>query len=87
LGLATAINTDSAYQSALFLFVFGLGTMPLMLLAMLGVNFSKPVFRRKINIFLPYFTLCLGIWFIIRGLNLDIPYLSPKITSEPVICH
>ncbi|OAQ39323.1 hypothetical protein A5893_11725 [Pedobacter psychrophilus] len=88
LGLATAINTDSAYQSALFMFVFGLGTMPLMLLAMLGVNFSKPVFRQKINVFLPYITLCLGIWFIIRGLNLDIPYLSPKILgNEQVICH
>ncbi|MBC7653867.1 MAG: sulfite exporter TauE/SafE family protein [Oligoflexus sp.] len=88
LGLATAINTDSAYQSALFMFVFGLGTIPLMLLAMLGVNFSKPVFRRKINIFLPYLTLCLGIWFVFRGLNLDIPYLSPKILgNEQVICH
>ncbi len=88
LGLATAINTDSAYQSALFMFVFGLGTMPLMLLAMLGVNFSKPIFRQKIKVFLPYITLCLGIWFVIRGLNLDIPFLSPKILgNEQVICH
>ncbi len=87
LGLATAINTSSAYQSALFMFVFGLGTTPLMLLAMLGVNFTKPIFRQKINLLLPYLTLCLGLWFIIRGLNLDIPYLSPKISSETVICH
>lgn len=87
LGLATAINTSSAYQSALFMFVFGLGTTPLMLLAMLGVNFTKPIFRQKINLLLPYLTLCLGLWFIIRGLNLDIPYLSPKISSEAVICH
>lgn len=88
LGLATAISTSDAYQSALFMFVFGLGTTPLMLFAMLGVNFSKPVFRQKINRFLPYITLCLGLWFIIRGLNLDIPYLSPKILgTEAVICH
>lgn len=88
LGLATAINTNSAYQSALFMFVFGLGTTPLMLFAMLGVNFSKPAFRQRINRFLPYVTLCLGLWFIVRGLNLDIPYLSPKITGkEAVICH
>lgn len=87
LGLATAINTSSAYQSALFMFVFGLGTTPLMLLAMLGVNFTKPIFRQKITLVLPYLTLCLGLWFIIRGLNLDIPYLSPKISSEAVICH
>lgn len=88
LGLATAINTSSAYQSALFMFVFGLGTTPLMLLAMLGVNFSKPAFRQKINRLLPYVTLCLGVWFVLRGLNLDIPYLSPKIVgNEAVICH
>lgn len=55
LGLATAINTNSAYQSALFMFVFGLGTTPLMLLAMLGINFSKPALRQKINLF--YLTL------------------------------
>jgi sulfite exporter TauE/SafE len=70
------------------MFVFGLGTTPLMLFAMLGVNFSKPVFRQRINRFLPYVTLCLGLWFIVRGLNLGIPYLSPKITGkEAVICH
>ncbi len=88
LGLATAISTSSAYQSALFMFVFGLGTTPLMLFAMIGVNFSKPAFRRKINLFLPYLTLCLGLWFVLRGLNLDIPYLSPKIMgNEAAICH
>ncbi len=88
LGLATAVSTSSAYQSALFMFVFGLGTTPLMLFAMLGVNFSKPSFRQKINRFLPYVTLCLGLWFVMRGLNLDIPYLSPKIVgNEAVICH
>lgn len=88
LGLATALSTSSTYQSALFMFVFGLGTTPLMLLAMVGVNFSKPTFRQKINKFLPYVTLCLGLWFVVRGLNLDIPYLSPKIIgNEAVICH
>ncbi|RKD16189.1 hypothetical protein BCY91_04735 [Pelobium manganitolerans] len=88
LGLATAVSTSSAVQSALFMFVFGLGTIPLMLFAMLGANFAKPVFRQKITRFLPYVTLCLGLWFLFRGLNLDIPYLSPKInTSEAVICR
>jgi hypothetical protein len=32
-------------------------------------------------------TILLGCWFILRGLNLDIPYLSPKIENEMVICH
>jgi hypothetical protein len=31
--------------------------------------------------------LALGVWFILRGLNLDIPYLSPENINEGVeIC-
>lgn len=87
LALATAINSNNAYQSSLFMFYFGIGTSPLMLLAMLGFNFSKPIFRQKINRFLPYLTLCLGLWFVLRGLNLDVPYLSPKTSFQTAICH
>ena len=87
LALATAVSTNSVLQSALFMFFFGLGTIPLMLTAMLGINFAKPTFRRQINKVLPVLTILLGCWFILRGLNLDIPYLSPKIENEMVICH
>ncbi|MBU0696760.1 MAG: sulfite exporter TauE/SafE family protein [Bacteroidetes bacterium] len=87
LALATAVSTSSVLQSSLFMFFFGLGTIPLMLTAMLGINFAKPAFRRQINRFLPLFTIFLGCWFILRGLNLDIPYLSPKISNSEVICH
>lgn len=87
LALATAVNTDSILQSSLFMLFFGLGTIPLMLAAMLGINFAKPAFRKQINQFLPLLTIFLGCWFILRGLNLDIPYLSPKITTDTVICR
>lgn len=87
LALATAVSTSSVLQSALFMFFFGLGTIPLMLTAMLGINFAKPAFRRQLNRILPVLTIFLGFWFILRGLNLDIPYLSPKIADNGVICH
>lgn len=87
LALATALSSDNVWQSGLFMSFFGLGTLPLMLAAMLGINFAKPAFRYRINQLLPVLTLCLGLWFILRGLNLDIPYLSPKITAASVICH
>lgn len=87
LALTTALSSDNVWQSGLFMLFFGLGTLPLMWAAMLGINFAKPAFRRQINQFLPILTIFLGCWFILRGLNLDIPYLSPKITSEEVICH
>lgn len=87
LGLATAVNTSSALQSSLFMFFFGLGTMPLMLAAMVGFNFAKPSVRYQINRILPILTIFLGIWFIFRGLNLGIPFLSPAIADTEVICH
>jgi sulfite exporter TauE/SafE len=87
LALATAVNTNSVLQSGLFMFFFGLGTIPLMLTAMLGVNFAKPQLRLQINKVLPVLTICLGFWFILRGLNLDIPYLSVAVVNDGVICH
>jgi hypothetical protein len=87
LALATAVNTNSILQSGLFMFFFGLGTIPLMLTAMLGLNFAKPKIRLQINRLLPVLTLCLGFWFILRGMNLNIPYLSVAIVDNGVICH
>lgn len=87
LALATAVNTNNVLQSGLFMFFFGLGTIPLMLIAMLGINFAKPKIRFQINKLLPILSLCLGCWFILRGLNLDIPYLSVNLVNDGVICH
>jgi sulfite exporter TauE/SafE len=87
LGLATAVNTNSILQSSLFMLFFGLGTIPLMLAAMVGINFTKPAIRHQINRVLPVLTIFLGVWFILRGLNLNIPYLSPAISQTEVICH
>jgi sulfite exporter TauE/SafE len=72
--LAGALNTNNAIQ---FMFWFGIGTTPLMLIATISVGFTSQLFRKRINRFVPYFMLILGIWFLFRGSNLNIPYLSP----------
>jgi len=77
LALVGAINTSSAIASAQYMFWFGLGTFPLMLLATISSGFAGPVVRRRINKAIPYVMICLGFWFILRGMNLNIPYLSP----------
>ena len=76
LALAGAINTSSPFASAQFMFWFGVGTFPLMLLATIGSGFVGSKIRRRINNAVPYLMVCLGFWFILRGLNLNIPYLS-----------
>ncbi len=88
LALAGAINTPSPVSAATFMFWFGTGTFPLMLIATIGSGFIGPMVRRRINRVIPYVMVCLGFWFILRGLNLDIPYLSPaKQSSGITICH
>lgn len=84
--LATAINTSSAVQSSLFMFFFGLGTLPLMFAAAVGVSFAGQRLRKTINNILPIVSLLLGIWLVIRGLALDIPFLSPVLMGDGAIC-
>ena len=64
--------------------VFGLGTVPMMLGVAFAGNKLNISFRVKLNKFLPYLTLLIGLLFLLRGLSLNIPYLSPdiQITQE-----
>ena len=87
LALVGAINTGSVWQSAQYMFWFGIGTLPLMLLATISSGLMTVSLRRKFNRVIPYFMLCLGLWFVLRGLSLNIPYLSPAPVSSGVVCH
>jgi hypothetical protein len=61
---------------------FGLGTMPMMVFASeLGAVISIN-FRNKIKRLIPVFIGVVGVFFIVRGMNLNIPYISPKINVE-----
>lgn len=78
LALAGAVNTGSVPESMTYMFWFGAGTTPLMFAATLMVGFSGLSFRKKLNGAIPYLMLLLGCWFILRGLELNLPYLSPQ---------
>jgi len=77
-GIAGAVSTSSWIEGALYMSMFGLGTIPIMVAtALLGkiITFNL---RTKINKLIPAFAAIIAILFILRGLNLGIPYLSPK---------
>ncbi len=70
-------GTGNVIESSLFMVMFGIGTMPLLLaVAMLG-NVISVKLRNRINNFIPVIMVVMGILFILRGLSLGIPYLSP----------
>jgi sulfite exporter TauE/SafE len=78
LALAGAVNTGSVVKAAEYMFWFGAGTTPLMLLATISMGFTGNLVRKRINKVIPFMMLFLGVWFILRGMDLNIPYLSPS---------
>lgn len=86
-----AVATESVLSGTLFMAMFGLGTLPIMLAAsILGKHVNSSI-RSRINRIMPALAVILAIIFILRGLNLGIPYISPKLssmqTNSEVICH
>lgn len=67
---------DAAFGSA-YMALFGLGTVPLMSAAAYGGNFISAGVRQRLTRLVPVFVALVGVLFILRGLGLGIPYLSP----------
>lgn len=77
LALTGALNTGAVNTAIEYMFWYGMGTVPLMFIAGISAGFTSAIFRRKLNQMIPYLMVMLGIWFILRGMELNIPYLSP----------
>jgi sulfite exporter TauE/SafE len=76
--IALAIVGGSVVSGTLYMILFGLGTIPIMLsLSLIGHTISVGV-RNRIKKIVPVFIVLIGILFILRGMNLGIPYVSPK---------
>lgn len=73
-----AIATQSATLGVLYMVLFGLGTVPIMSSVVYLNSFLTIPVRNKIQKFIPYVAVIIGILFIFRGLGLGIPYLSPS---------
>lgn len=76
--LAGAIGTGDVLAGMLFMIIFGLGTSPMMLGISLIGNMASARIRNKVNKFIPVVVVVVGIFFILSGLNLGIPLISPK---------
>jgi sulfite exporter TauE/SafE len=79
--LAGAINTGGILSGAAFMALFGLGTLPVMFITSVAGKYINVGVRRKINKLVPVFAFILGVIFILRGLNLGIPYISPPLKN------
>ena len=76
-----SVSTGNALEGATYMIVFGLGTVPLMTAAIFLGNFLKISIRKRIQRAIPIFVVIIGILFILRGMGLGIPYISPPDTK------
>ena len=78
MALFGAIAMQSAGLGIIYMFLFGLGTLPLMTIVVYVNSLIKMPFRNKIQKAIPYAAVIIGVLFILRGLGLGIPYISPS---------
>lgn len=89
LAIIGSVVQAEATEGAMYMFFFGLGTLPMMQLLAIYKNLLGLTWRRRIFKMMPVFAFVLGLLLIFRGLNLGIPYISPYIepTSGAVECR
>jgi sulfite exporter TauE/SafE len=73
-----AIAMQSAGFGVLYMVLFGLGTVPMMSAVVFLNSFLTLSTRNKIQKMIPYVAVFIGVLFILRGLGLGIPYVSPS---------
>ena len=91
IALVGAVATSEFYLGALYMFLFGLGTIPMMTVAVYSKNIFSLNIRNKIQKAIPVFVVLIGLLFILRGMGLGIPYVSPKdvklhVQNTPIEC-
>ncbi len=77
--IAAALALGNVIESGLFMLLFGLGTFPIMLLIFTTGSMVGMEFRKKMTKFASYILILLGVLFVLRGLGLGIPFISPPL--------
>lgn len=72
------IAMQSVSLGILYMILFGIGTIPLLTAVVYLSNILSLSFRQTIQNMIPLVAIIIGMLFIIRGLGLNIPYLSPS---------
>ncbi|RKN79368.1 sulfite exporter TauE/SafE family protein [Ulvibacterium marinum] len=91
MALFGAIAMGSAWEGSLYMMLFGLGTVPLMTSAIYFSGFLKGTLRHRVQKLIPAFVVVIGLFFILRGMGLGIPYISPEpvqdVVTAEIECH
>ena len=86
-----AIAAGQAVQGSLYMVLFGIGTIPLMTTAIYLGKFLNVKTKNRIQKAIPAVVILIGLLFILRGLGLGIPFISPvpvqEMAASTIECH
>ena len=68
-------------ESVGYMLLYGMGTIPLMSLVVYAQSWITVPVRQRLQQLIPVVAVGIGVLFIVRGMGLGIPYLSPTTTS------
>lgn len=92
MALSATVVAPTVYNAIALMYAFGLGTVPMMVALTIVKDRTKLLHASHFRKFVPVVMLFLGCLFVLRGMNLGIPYLSPKVAIEEKVikaqcCH
>ncbi len=79
MALLASFAQGNPLDSSLYMGFFGVGTIPLLMVLMLGGNWINDFAKQKVNRLMPYLGFFIGALFIVRGLGLGIHLISPEL--------
>ena len=82
MALAGALTRGSVIGGSVFMILFGMGTIPMMFTVAFSHQLFSAGIRSKIKKSVPAFIVILGAMLIIRGMNIGIPYMSPRFDDK-----
>ncbi|TYP74268.1 sulfite exporter TauE/SafE family protein [Aquimarina intermedia] len=86
-----AMAGASILEGSVYMMLFGVGTIPLMTIAVYAGSMLNVKVRARLQKMIPVLVIIIGLLFIVRGLGLGIPYVSPKApvaeVSADMECH
>ncbi|HEY1040957.1 MAG TPA: sulfite exporter TauE/SafE family protein [Bacteroidia bacterium] len=87
IAVAGAVATGDIVKGAVFMAVFGLGTIPFMLIITFTSHLITIKSRNMIRKVIPVMVGVMAVLLILRGLNLNIAYISPKLETTATSTH
>lgn len=87
LALVSSLATGTSLSSAVFMFVFGMGTLPAMMAVGFFKNWITPAVRSKFHQVTPVFIAFAGVWLLYRSTLMPAKSADHSGSAHITVCH